>query len=266
MTRTRAHERLDELRATMVALGLHDMAAQFEREMQGEPDPAETRLDFLARLLEAQRRARQQRSIERRIKAAGFPASRSLDDFDFVFQTGVKREWVMQLATLDFLRQRKSLLIAGMSGTGKSHIAISLGHLACAAGYSVLYTSSARMLGALHLAYATGSLHKGLRPYLRCELLIIDEVGLDRPERQSTRLDDASLFYKVVAGRYEGARATVITSNIEWKDWGAYLGDEVASVAILDRLAHHSYALNIIGPSWRAEEHKRLNAGLDTTP
>jgi DNA replication protein DnaC len=260
---------LKAVREAMQALHLEEMREQLERELETLPQSQDSHLLFLERLFQAQLAGRQQRSIERRLKAAQFPARKSLDDYDFVFQTGVRREFVMQLASLAFLRQRRSLLIAGMSGTGKSHIAISLGVLACAENYRVLYTNSSRMLATLHTAYATGQLFDAIKEYLRVDLLIIDEVGLDKAERQAAKVDDASLFYKVVAGRYDKQRSTIITSNIDWDDWGEHLGDAITTVAILDRLVHHSYTMTINGPSWRAKEHKQLNQdsapGAETT-
>ena len=115
------------------------------------------------------------------------------------------------------------------------------------------------MLADLHASQATNSLAQAAKAYSRPELLIIDEVGLDRPERDNGR--DAQLFYKVVRPRHQAAKATAITSNIDWEVWGDYLGDDVATVAILDRLVEHGHLLNIIGPSWRSKQHKELNAG-----
>ncbi len=83
-------------------------------------------------------------------------------------------------------------------------------------------------------------------------------MGLDRPERDRGR--DAQLFYKVVRPRHQEAKSTVITSNIDWDAWGDYLGDDVATVAILDRLIEHGHLLTIEGPSWRGEQHRKLNA------
>jgi DNA replication protein DnaC len=114
------------------------------------------------------------------------------------------------------------------------------------------------MLATLHAATATGTLAEALKPYVLTQLLIIDEVGLDRPERDTSR--DAHLFYKVIAPRYEKQRSTIITSNIDWENWGDYLGDDIATVAILDRLVHQGHLVSIKGPSWRAEQHKKLNA------
>jgi DNA replication protein DnaC len=249
-------DRLQQIRDALDELRLADMKTQLERELaQGDSHW----LDRVGRLLEAQRRARRERAIERRIDEARFPAPKSLDNFDFDFQTGVDRDQILHLATLDWLARRESLLVAGMSGTGKSHIAIALGHLACVEGYRVRYTTSADMLTVLHLALATQDLQQATKPFVRCELLIIDEVGLDKPERQAYKTHDASLFYKVVAARYQAGRSCVITTNIKWDNWGEYLGDEVATAAILDRLVHHSHAISIDGPSWRVRQHAQLN-------
>jgi len=221
-------------------------------------DDHDSRLRWLWRLVEPQIHARRERATERRLTAARFPAHKSLDNFDFKFQPTLDRERVLELATLDFVRRGQNLLVAGMSGTGKSHICMALGHLACAAGIRTRYTTSADMLSDLHTALATGVLTDVAKRYTRPQLLIIDEVGLDRPERDRGR--DAQLFYKIVRPRHQEGKSTMITSNINWEDWGAYLGDDIATVAILDRLIEHGHLLTIEGPSWRSEQHRKLNA------
>jgi len=233
------------------------MAEHFDIELERSARAGQDPLVFLWRLLEPQLNHRRERAVERRIQAARFPASKSFDDFDFAFQPSLDRERIMALATLDFVHRGQNLLIGGMSGTGKSHIAIAIGHLACAAGIRTRYSTSADMLTALGSSLATGSLADAITPYTRPELLIIDEVGLDRPERAV--LPDAQFFYKVIRPRYEAPRSTIITSNIAWDAWGSYLGDDLASVAILDRLIHHGHLLTIDGPSYRAAEHSKLN-------
>jgi DNA replication protein DnaC len=213
---------------------------------------------MLWRLVEPQLIARRQRAVGYRIREARLPAPKALDNFDFGFQPNLDRERVMQLATVEFVRRGENLLVAGMSGTGKSHICIALGYLACAAGIRTRYTTSAEMLATLAASLATGMLTEALKQYVRPPLLIIDEVGLDRPEREAT--PDAQLFYKVIRPRHQAPRSTVITSNIDWDSWGSYLGDDVATVAILDRLIEHGHLLTINGPSWRAHQHEALNA------
>ncbi len=251
-------EFLETIRAALDELRLRDMSAQLEVEL-GNPEEKPW-LERLARLLDAQLRGRRERSIARRITNARFPAPKTLDAFDFDFQTGVDRDQILHLATLDWLAHRQSILLGGMSGTGKSHIAVALGQLACVHGYSVRYTTSADMLTQLHLALTTQDLQQATRPFVRCALLIVDEVGLDQPERHVTKASDAGLFYKVMAARYAAARSCIVTTNISWERWGQYLGDDVATAAILDRLVHNSHAITIDGPSWRAAQHSKLNS------
>ncbi len=258
----RPDELLERLRRALAELGLKVMAEQLDAEIEEGPPPNEpgTRMTFLWRLVEPQLRIRRERAVERRIKAARFPAHKSLDAFDFDFQPNLDRGRVMELAALDFVQRGQNLLVAGMSGTGKSHICIAIGYLACVAGFRTRYTTSAAMLQQLNAGLAVGGgVAEALKPFVRPELLIIDEVGLDRPERESTR--DAQLFYRVVRARYERQRSTAITSNIDWDDWGNALGDDVATVAILDRLIHHGHLITIKGPSYRAAQHSKLNEG-----
>ena len=257
-SKLRPDELLARIRQALHQLRLGEMAEQLELELSQQPPPNEGRLELLWRLLERQLIARQQRSVNWRIRTAKLPAPRSLDNFDWDFQPNLDRDRVLQLATLEFVRRGENLLVAGMSGTDKSHICIALGYLACAAGMRTRYTTSAEMLATLAASLATGALTAALKTYLQPQLLIIDEVGLDRPERAAT--PDAQLFYKVVRPRHQIPRATVITSNIDWEKWGEYLGDDVASVAILDRLIEHGHLLTINGPSYRAYQHEQLNA------
>ena len=138
------------------------------------------------------------------------------------------------------------------SSAAQAHV-----HAACAAGFRVRYTTSAGMLDALYASLATHTLQQALRPFVRADLLIVDEVGIERPERDSER--DASLFYKVVETRYNRPGSTIVTTNIAWDDWGDYLGDALATGAILDRLVGRGYALRFEGKSYRAAQHEELN-------
>lgn len=246
-------EALDDLRLGVMADELEAAAAE------GLTD-AISHLELVARIVGAQHLARQNNRIERRIRDAKFPSRKTLDDFDFGFQPGLDRQLVMQLSTCEFVAAGRNVLIGGMSGTGKSHIAISIGYLACSMNLRVRYTTSANMLRALHVASVIDDLVDTLKDYERPDLLIIDEVGLDRRERDTKH--DADLFYTVVSSRYERQLSTIITTNINWEDWGQYLGgNDVATAAILDRLIHRGHSLTIEGPSWRAKEHKELNRG-----
>ena len=179
----------------------------------------------------------------------------TFEAFNFGFQPKLDKDLILELATLRFVAQGKNVLLAGMSGTGKSHIALALGLLACAANRRVLYTTSADMLARLTMSLADDTLAQALKPYTRAELLVIDEVGLEQVERGEARR--SGLMQKVLLPRYNEQRSTIITSNIPWEGWGDYLGDHLGATALVDRLLHHSHVIVINGPSYRDWEHKQ---------
>ena len=165
-------------------LGLDVMKQALEQEL-ASPDTGLQRLDWLWKVLEPQVRIRIERRIERRIRTARFTVRRTFNAFDFAFQTKLDRSLIMELATLRFIDQGVNVLLAGMSGTGKSHIAIALGLAACIADRRVLYTTSAGLLAKLGASLADDTLARAIKPYVSAELLILDEVGLEQVERRS---------------------------------------------------------------------------------
>ena len=198
-----------------------------------------------------------QRRIERRIKESKLPDRKLLSDFDFTFQKGVNKTQIMELAKLDFVDRKQGVIIAGNSGTGKSHIAKALLLLGCRKTYRCRYTTAADMLRELIASLADGTLDKKLKRYVSPDILLIDEVGFDRLEQQDA--GNANLFHKVIDGRYcKGS--TMITTNIDFKELGDYLGDPVITTAIVDRMVHHSIIFNIEGPSWRLHQSQQLNS------
>ena len=213
--------------------------------------------DLLERLLTLEANALIQRRIERRIKESKLPDRKLLSDFDFTFQKGVNKTQIMELAKLDFVDRKQGVIIAGNSGTGKSHIAKALLLLGCRKTYRCRYTTAADMLRELIASLADGTLDKKLKRYVSPDILLIDEVGFDRLEQQDA--GNANLFHKVIDGRYcKGS--TMITTNIDFKELGDYLGDPVITTAIVDRMVHHSIIFNIEGPSWRLHQSQQLNS------
>ncbi len=210
----------------------------------------------LERLLADEANSLTERRIERRIKESKLPERKLLVDFDFPFQTGVDQNQIMDLSTLAFVDRKQGLILAGNSGTGKSHIAKALLLLGCQRLYRCRYTMASQMLKDLMAGLCDDTLDKKLNTYIRPEILLIDEVGFDRLEQESAR--NASLFFKVIDGRYNKT-STILTTNIDFKALGDYLGDPVITTAIVDRMVHHSIIINIEGPSFRMHESKNLN-------
>jgi DNA replication protein DnaC len=236
-------------------LCLTEMRRAFEQALT-EPQPHQERLTWMWQLLQPQLKQRLEGRVERRIREARLPERKSLAAFDFAFQPSLDRDLILELATLRFIEQGKNLLLAGMSGTGKSHIAQALALCACAANRRVLYTTSAAMLARLNASLADGSLMRtAIKPYIRAELLVIDEVGLEQVERKEA--SRSGLMQKVLLPRYNEQRSTIVTSNIPWDAWGEYLDDHLGATAIIDRLLHRSHVIVVNGPSYREWAHRR---------
>jgi DNA replication protein DnaC len=233
------------------------MQKVLEKELSEAAKKALAPMELLERLLAVEAYALVERRTERRIKESRLPDRKLLADFDFAFQTGLDKAQVMEIAKLDFVERKQGLVIAGNSGTGKSHIAKALLLLGCARLYRCRYTTAADMLTELMAGRADDTFPGKLKNYTSPDILLIDELGFDRLEQQNAR--NASLFFKVIDGRYcKGS--TLITTNIDFRELGDYLGDPVVTTAIVDRMVHHSILINIQGPSWRMHESKKLNA------
>jgi DNA replication protein DnaC len=211
---------------------------------------------LMGRLLEAEVQAARERRVERRIHDSTLPERKLLADFDFTFQKGIDKTQILELATLSFVERKQGLILAGSSGTGKSHIAKALLLIGCSKLYSCRYTTASAMLSNLMASLCDGSLEKTLKIYTRPQILLIDEVGFDRIEQESAR--NATFFFKVIDARYcKGT--TIVTCNIDFKELGDYLGDPVITTALVDRMVHHSIIIHVDGPSFRMHESRKLN-------
>jgi DNA replication protein DnaC len=256
--KARPEETLARIRDHLKTLHLTGMEKALEKELSEAAKKGLAPMDLLERLLAVEASGLIERRIERRIRESKLPERKLLADFDFAFQTGLDKAQVMEIAKLDFVERKQGLVLAGNSGTGKSHIAKALLLLACTRLYRCRYTTAAAMLTELMAGRADNTLLMKLRIYTSPDILLIDEIGFDRLEQEDAR--NASLFFKVIDGRYcKGS--TIITTNITFSQLGDYLGDPVVTTAIVDRLVHHSIIINIQGPSWRMHESKKLNAG-----
>ena len=193
-----------------------------------------THEEFLAACLQREVAARQAHGGEGRIRAARFPARKSLEEFDFDHARGLKRDQVAHLGTLDFVTARENVVFLGPPGTGKTHLAIGLGIRACQAGHRVLFATAAQWVARLADAHAAGRLQAELTRLGRYPLLVVDEVGYIPFEAEA-----ANLFFQLVSARYERA-SLIVTSNKPFGRWGEVFGDDVVAAAMIDRLVHHA--------------------------
>ncbi len=200
---------------------------------------------------------RRDRATERRIRDAKFrdPAA-TLETFDWKFNDQfIDRVQVEELATGDFIRRRDNLMFVGQSGLGKSHLVQAIGRRCCAAGYRVRYVTSAELLRDLGTSLADSTTSQRVRFYAKFDLLIIDEFGFDKLERENYP-QAASLQYKVIDSRSR-KRSIALITNIDFESWGAYLGDPPIAMALLDRLVDGAIIHKFQGKSYRAHRAKR---------
>jgi DNA replication protein DnaC len=247
---------MDNIRNHLATLKLSRMEKALDETLAEATKNNLPAAPVLERLLEIEAVSLIERRMERRIRESKLPERKLLSDFDFAFQTGIDKRQVMDLATLAFVQRKQWLILAGSSGAGKSHIAKALLLLACRHLYRCRYVTASFMLRDLGSGLADDSLEDKLKAYMRPDILLIDEIGFDRLEQESSR--NASLFFKVIEGRY-CKNSTILTTNIDFTAMGEYLGDPVVTTAIVDRMVHHAVIISIDGPSWRMHESKRLN-------
>lgn len=200
---------------------------------------------FLELVFQDELNIRQQRLIQKRIKAAGFRDQKTLEDFDWRFNPSIKRQQIYDLATGHFIGQRRDLLFIGPPGLGKSHLAQAIGYQAIKAGFRVAYCSIFDLVRQLQADQSPAQLDRTLAHYLKPDLLIIDDMGLKVLPPQS-----GEVLLEIVLRRYEN-RSTLMTSNRPIEEWGKLLNDVTAATAILDRFLHHAEIVRMTGRSYR---------------
>ena len=207
-------------------------------------------VQFLARLIELEMIDRERRMIERRIKAAKFPAVKSLDSFDFKAIPALNKMQVLELARCEWIERRENVIALGPSGTGKTHIALGLGLSACQKGLSVGFVTAAALVHELMEARDERRLLRLQKQMVSHKLLIIDELGFVPLSKTG-----AELLFELISQRYERG-ATLITSNLPFDEWTETFGSERLTGALLDRLTHHVNILEMNGESYRLGQSK----------
>ena len=189
--------------------------------------------DYLLRLSELEMIDRHHRMVDRRIKAARFPTTKSLDTFDFLSMPSLNKALVLELARCEYIDRNQNVIALGNSGTGKTHIALGLGLAACQRGLSVGFTTAAALVHELMEARDERRLLNLQRRLARLKLLIIDELGFVPLSKTG-----AELLFEVFSQRYERG-SVLVTSNLPFDEWTEVFGSERLTGALLNRLTHH---------------------------
>lgn len=235
------HPTLDQL----YALGLHGMAKGF-KEIEANPEArALEHPEWLALLLEHEATLRRQKRFEARARAARLRQSASIEDIDYRSARGLDRTLFRKLATCEWIRTRRNLIITGPCGVGKSWLACALGHKACKEDLPVLYHRVPRLFAALALTRGDGRYAKLLRALGRAKLLILDDWG---PETLSP--EQARDLLEIVEDRYD-AGSILLTSQVPIDRWHDIVGNPTLADAILDRVVHNAYKIELAGESMR---------------
>jgi DNA replication protein DnaC len=206
---------------------------------------------FLLRLSEAELLEREHKAAERRIKAARFPALKSLDDFDFAATPEWNKNLIVELSRCEWIDKHENTIFLGNPGTGKTHLATALGLAACHRGYAVRFVTAAGLVNALVEARNEKMLLRLQASLAKVKLLIVDELGYVPLSKTG-----AELLFEVMSQRYEQG-SILLTSNLPFEEWTTVLGSERLTGALLDRLTHRGHILAVQGESYRLAQSKR---------
>lgn len=221
------------------------MAALCAQEAEAAAAERISYTEYLSRLVQAELAFRKQRMIEARIRTAGFPFIRTLEQYDFKLQPGLDERAVRELFTLSFMEKKGGALFCGPQGTGKTHLLVALGIAAIHQGYRVKCVRANDMVQELYASLADGSFKRRLKAYTRVPFLLIDEFGHVLWGR-----DRSALFFEVISKRYEQG-PFALTSNRDLGEWERVFDDATLASATLDRIFHVGKVFLTAGESFR---------------
>jgi DNA replication protein DnaC len=207
-------------------------------------------IEFLEHLLQDEVERRGQKQLHLRLRRATLNTTKTLETFDFAFNPTLNRQQLLALATGDYIRDKRNVILCGPTGVGKSHLSQALGQEACRRGFDVLFINAYKMLQYLNGGRADGSLDRRLKTFLRPDLLILDDFGL-KPLQSPAPSD----LYDVISERYEKG-SLLLTSNRPPVEWPGLFGDPLLAAAGIDRLCHRAEIIIMRGQSFRAQNRQ----------
>jgi len=238
---TTAHPLLPKLRQLKLSGMLNTLELRAEQATQQQLTP----LEFFALLLDDELERREQNRMTYRLATSGCNPTKTLSQFDFSAAPGVNRTFVTDLAACAFIQRHENVLFCGPTGVGKTHLANALGIEALKRNFRVISKPTYRLLADLNSSRANGGYNRMMTSILRCDLLILDDFGL-----QSLSPVSIQDLYEIICERYE-VGSILVTSNRAFEEWADVFENDLLSSAALDRLTHHAHPLIIQGDSYR---------------
>ena len=229
-------------------LKLTNMKQHLEQHLRQAREGGIDYTQFLLELTEIELHVRSNNREQRRIKEAKFPLLKPLESFDFEITPQLDKRLVRELATGDYLKTKRNIILMGKSGTGKTHLSTALGIEACRQGKRVRFITGYALANELIEARTEKDLTRIVRKYSRFDLLILDELGYVPFSKEG-----AELLFQVLAERHERG-SVIITSNLGFANWTQVFGDANMTAALLDRLTHRAHIIECTWDSYRLKQ------------
>jgi len=234
----------------MNRLKLYGMQKTFQTILETRQHQTLTNDELVSMLLQAEWEDRENRKINRYLRAAKFRYQASVESIDFLASRNLDKNLVLRLADCSFIKRNENLLATGPTGVGKSYIISALGHQACFKGYKTAYYNTQKLFGKLKMMKADGSYWNEINRIERQDLLILDDFGL-KPFDAQNRM----MLLEIIEDRHE-RKSTIISSQLPVEKWYDIIGESTIADAILDRMAYSSHRIELKGNSLR--KNKKL--------
>jgi len=204
--------------------------------------------EFLLTLADTEIRTRSENRLKRRIRDARFPLLKTFEQYQYESAPDLDRRLIEELKTGEYIRERRNVIFTGKTGTGKTHLAISLGIEACRQGIRSRFVTGSELVNDLVESRSERTLSRSIQRYARSGLLILDELGYVPFSKEGSQL-----LFQVMANRYERG-SMIVTTNLGFADWTQLFGDPTLTAALLDRLTHNAFIINCNWDSFRLRE------------